>query len=403
MACIDGESQLGHIDLIKQLNAGVVYRLIDKHGPISRIDLSRLAQLAPASITKIVREMVDAQLLQEFESTEPGSRGRPAVGLKIETKTWHFLSLHISQGQLTLGLRDLSSQCIVEDIVTFLPSDSPSFLNDLFAAIDAFFVRHHHKIERLTAITMTVPGIVDAARGIIQQITGYSVHNLPIVKILANRIGVAVFVQQDISAWVLAETLLGAANNCSDVIQLTLDTHVQVGIITGGKLLHAGSRTLPEIGHFHVQTSGEACACGRQGCLETTTNLTHILALAQRRLAGEQEKPMTIKALCTLALNGEPQAQAILQEVAEHIGRALALLVNIFNPDKILIGSPLSQAGAVFYPQILNIIQAQTLPRYSQHLIIESTQFNLPSTIAGAGLIKDALYNGSLLIKLLQG
>ena len=73
------DSQPGHIDQIKQTNAGAVYRLIDQLGPVSRIDLSRFAQLAPASITKIVREMLEAHLVQETEIQEPGSRGRPAV------------------------------------------------------------------------------------------------------------------------------------------------------------------------------------------------------------------------------------------------------------------------------------------------------------------------------------
>lgn len=90
------DSQPGHIDQIKQTNAGAVYRLIDQLGPVSRIDLSRLAQLAPASITKIVREMLEAHLVQELEIKEAGSRGRPAVGLMVETEAWHYLSIRVS-------------------------------------------------------------------------------------------------------------------------------------------------------------------------------------------------------------------------------------------------------------------------------------------------------------------
>ncbi len=96
------DSTPGHIDQIKQTNAGAVYRLIDQLGPVSRIDLSRLAQLAPASITKIVREMLEAHLVQETEIQEPGSRGRPAVGLMVETEAWHYLSLRISRGEIHL-------------------------------------------------------------------------------------------------------------------------------------------------------------------------------------------------------------------------------------------------------------------------------------------------------------
>ena len=101
------DSQPGHIDQIKQTNAGAVYRLIDQLGPVSRIDLSRFAQLAPASITKIVREMLEAHLVQETEIQEPGSRGRPAVGLMVETEAWHYLAVRISRGEIHLSLRDL--------------------------------------------------------------------------------------------------------------------------------------------------------------------------------------------------------------------------------------------------------------------------------------------------------
>ena len=102
------KTSLGHIDQIKQTNAGAVYRLIDQLGPVSRIDLSRLAQLAPASITKIVREMLEAHCARAGNQRS-GNRGRPAVGLVVETEAWHYLSLRISRGEIFLALRDLSS------------------------------------------------------------------------------------------------------------------------------------------------------------------------------------------------------------------------------------------------------------------------------------------------------
>lgn len=79
-------NQTGHIDQIKQLNTGIVYRIIDQHGPISRIALSKQASLAPASITKITRELMDAHLIKELEFPVLGLRGRPAIGLVIESE-----------------------------------------------------------------------------------------------------------------------------------------------------------------------------------------------------------------------------------------------------------------------------------------------------------------------------
>ena len=155
------DSQPGHIDQIKQTNAGAVYRLIDQLGPVSRIDLSRLAQLAPASITKIVREMLEAHLVQELEIKEAGSRGRPAVGLVVETEAWHYLSIRISRGEIFLALRDLSSKLVVEDCLEMeLVSETP-LLERVITQVDQFFIRHQQKLERLTSIAITLPGIID--------------------------------------------------------------------------------------------------------------------------------------------------------------------------------------------------------------------------------------------------
>ncbi len=90
------DGQPGHIDQIKQTNVGAVYRLIDLLGPISRIELSKRAQLAPASITKIVRELVEVHLVKETEYQDVGSRGRPAIGLVLDTEAWHYVSGRIS-------------------------------------------------------------------------------------------------------------------------------------------------------------------------------------------------------------------------------------------------------------------------------------------------------------------
>ncbi|HAO2478376.1 TPA: DNA-binding transcriptional repressor Mlc, partial [Escherichia coli] len=103
------------------------------------------------------------------------------------------------------------------------------------------------------------------------------------------------------------------------------------------------------------------------------------------------------------ALRGDLLAKDIITGVGAHVGRILAIMVNLFNPQKILIGSPLSKAADILFPVISDSIRQQALPAYSQHISVESTQFSNQGTMAGAALVKDAMYNGSLLIRLLQG
>lgn len=402
------DSQPGHIDQIKQTNAGAVYRLIDRFGPISRIELARKAQLAPASITKIVREMLEAHLVQETEFQEAGSRGRPAVGLILDTVAWHYLSARIGKGDITLALRDLSSQLVVEETLP-LPVDNPQpLLNRIISEIDSFFVRHQKILERLTAIAITLPGILDAGKGRVHRMPFYHVSDMALGPELEKRTGLPVYIQHDICAWTLAESLFGASRDTSNVIQVVIDHNVGAGVITGGRLLHSGSSTLVEIGHTQIDPYGRQCYCGNHGCLETVASTQSVLELAAQRMQTSSgsllhNQPLTTESLCDAALAGDRLAKDIITGVGHSVGRILAIMVNLFNPQKILIGSPLNRAKAILHPAIADCIRRQSFPAYSQEIAVESTQFHNIGTMPGAALVKDALYNGTLLVKLLQG
>lgn len=402
------DSQPGHIDQIKQTNAGAVYRLIDQLGPISRIDLSRLAQLAPASITKIVRELLEAHLVQETEIQEAGSRGRPAVGLMVETEAWHYLSVRISRGVIHLALRDLSSKLVVEEQLDLALEDEIPFLNRVVSHIDQFFIRHQSLLERLTAIAITLPGIIDTENGIIHRMPFYDVTDVPLGGTLEAHTGVPVYIQHDISAWTMAEALFGASRGARDVIQVVIDHNVGAGVITDGRLLHAGSSSLVEIGHTQVDPYGKRCYCGNHGCLETIASVESVMELTQVRMQQSMssmlhQKPLNVEWLCQAAMQGDLLAKDIISSIGTNVGRILAIMVNLFNPQKILIGSPFNQAADILFPAIGDCIRQQSLPAYSKHIAVEQTQFSNRGTMAGAALVKDALYNGTLLIRLLQG
>lgn len=220
------DGQPGHIDQIKQTNVGAVYRLIDLLGPISRIELSKRAQLAPASITKIVRELVEVHLVKETEYQDVGSRGRPAIGLVLDTEAWHYVSGRISRGTITLALRDLSSKLVVEEQIP-LPDRHPEpLLSRILNEVDQFFIRHQKKLERLTAIAITMPGIIDAPAGIVHKMPFYDVNEMSLGPALEQRTGLPVYLQHDICAWTMAESLYGASRGCQNIIQVVIDHNV---------------------------------------------------------------------------------------------------------------------------------------------------------------------------------
>ncbi len=399
-------NQPGHIDLIRQVNAGIVYRLIDCYGPVSRIELSRLSLLAPASITKIIRDMLEARLVRECALTDAGLRGRPATGLVLDCNSWQFLVLRMTGRFLQMTLRDLSGREVVSARQS-LPDDPATSLPDYFSeVIGDFFSRNHALTERLTAITLLLPGIIHAASGTVHRIPYYDAKDIPLGQILHQRTGLTIYVQQDVKASLLAEHYFGAARGSGDIIQLVAGRQIKAAVISSGRLLHKDSTTQAEIGHTVMAAGGHRCECGHYGCLNTLAGSGPLTERWQQAwiASGHTALPEAdIPGLCHAALSGHLPSQAIIRDCGQQMGRALAMLVNLFNPEYILIDSALNSAAEILYPALYSAIKNESVASRRDLLIIRPASFSPADTRPGTALIKDALYSGELLLQLLQG
>lgn len=401
-------AQPGHIDHIKRNNAGAVYKLIDQLGPISRIELSKRSQLAPASITKITRELIDAHLVKETEYGEPASRGRPAIGLVLNNEGWQFLSIRLGRGYITLALHELGGNLIVEERNDILVLEQDLLLELIVQHINQFFSVHSKIVDRITAIAVSLPGLVNSAQGIVIQMPHYHVQNMPLSAAIHRATGLPVFIGNDTRAWALAEKLFGNARDIENSVLVSIHHGVGAGIMIDGKVLEGQVGNIGELGHIQIKPFGKRCYCGNSGCLETVASLQAVLEETQALLdqghdSVLQDKPLTIDTLCEAAVNRDGVAVKVITELGHYLGQAIAIMVNLFNPERILIGGEFNQAKSVLYPAIMECIQNQTLPRYFEHLMLEESFFYTQATMPGAALVKRAMYDGHLLMKVLEG
>ncbi|MFD2180358.1 ROK family transcriptional regulator [Veronia pacifica] len=401
-------AQPGHIDHIKRKNAGLVYRLIDQLGPISRIELSKRTQLAPASITKITRELVEAHLIQETEIQESGSRGRPAVGLMLNNEGWQFLSIRLGPGYLVLALHELSGAILLQDKFDVPKVSQSEVVALLLNHVQQFFARHTQRIERVTSIAVTVPGLVDHRQGVVVSMPYYGVANLQLGALLHKETGLSVFVGNDIRSWALAEKFFGKAKNSDNAVLVSAHHNIGAGILVDGNVLEGSLGNIGELGHIQVKPFGKRCKCGNSGCLDTVAGLSEVLAEADNLVRQGHDtlldqNNLTIDSISEAAINGDGLAIKVVSEYGHNLGKAMAILVNLFNPDTIYIDGEFNQARQVLFPAIDESLKAQALPAYSQHLTVESAQLPARTTMAGAALVKRAMYDGFLLIKVLEG
>ncbi|PJC88153.1 transcriptional regulator [Vibrio sp. HA2012] len=401
-------AQPGHIDHIKQVNAGRVYKLIDQFGPVSRIDLSKLSELAPASITKITRELIEAHLVHETVVQEATSRGRPAVGLQTNNEGWQFLSMRMGRGYLALALHELGGEVIIDTKIDIHEIEQDDVLARLLHEIDEFFQTYAEQLDRVTSIAITVPGLVNSEQGIVLQMPHYNVKNLPLGPEIYKATGLPVFIANDTRAWALAEKLFGNSQQNDNSALISIHHGVGAGIILDGRVLQGRHGNIGELGHIQIDPQGKRCQCGNRGCLETVASSQAIREEVTRRIQQGEESSIsldqvTIENICSAAASGDPLAVDVIEKLGHYLGAAIAIVVNLFNPEKILIGGVINQAKSILYPAIKACVEEQSLDVYYQGLEIVESRFYKQATMPGAALIKQALYDGELLMKVVEG
>jgi transcriptional regulator of PTS gene len=402
-------AQPGHIDHIKQVNAGRVYKLIDQHGPISRIDLSKQSELAPASITKITRELIAAHLIHETTVQEATSRGRPAVGLQTNNQGWQFLSMRLGRGYLTIALHELGGDVLIDTKIDIHERDQDDVLARLLFEVEEFFQTYSEQLDRVTSIALTLPGLVNSEKGIVLQMPHYNVNNLAIGPEIYKATGLPVFVANDTRAWALAEKLFGHSQDNDNSVLISIHHGLGAGIILDGRVLQGRHGNIGELGHIQIDPNGKLCHCGNVGCLETVASSQAIRDEVQRRIeAGEEsslceQEVISVESICEAAVNGDPLAVDVIQNLAQYLGSAIAIVINLFNPEKVLIGGVINQAKDILYPAIEKCIHEQSLPVYHQDLELVESRFYKQATMPGAALVKQALFDGLLLMKVVEG
>ncbi|EII3090991.1 ROK family protein [Vibrio cholerae] len=402
-------AQPGHIDHIKQINAGRVYKLIDQKGPISRIDLSKESELAPASITKITRELIDAHLIHETTVQEAISRGRPAVGLQTNNLGWQFLSMRLGRGYLTIALHELGGEVLIDTKIDIHEIDQDDVLARLLFEIEEFFQTYAAQLDRVTSIAITLPGLVNSEQGMVLQMPHYNVKNLALGPEIYKATGLPVFVANDTRAWALAEKLFGHSQDVDNSVLISIHHGLGAGIVLDGRVLQGRHGNIGELGHIQIDPHGKRCHCGNYGCLETVASSQAIRDQVTARLqVGEPSclatvDDISIEDICAAAADGDPLAVDVIQQLGRYLGAAIAIVINLFNPEKILIGGVINQAKSILYPSIEQCIREQSLPVYHQDLKLVESRFYKQATMPGAALIKQALYDGLLLMKVVEG
>lgn len=336
-----------------------------EHG-VSRADLARRTGLSRATVSDIVGGFVHAGAVSEYEAA-PSNGGRPPIRLGFEDQWRHIVGIELGASHVTGVRTDLRGHVLASFQQELDVHGDP---NGTLAAIDAGVVAllAHEPAVPVLGIGIGVPSPVPVAdRG------GLAHHLFPrwqgidLVRHLGATHGLPVQMDNDANLGALAEHWWGAGRGYADLAYVKVATGVGAGILIRGRIHRGATGIAGEIGHTAIDPGGPRCRCGLNGCLEALVGTASLLRRAQEELTASPSLPawanqeLTVQALIAAAEAGDPTARDLITGAGQSLGVAMANLLNLVNPGRIVLGGHLTAAGAMLLDPLRSTLSARAL------------------------------------------
>ena len=325
-------------------------------GPLTQAELSRRTSLAPSTVSGIVSILTDRGLVRADD--EPGGRKGRLIRLDLEDR--YVLGVELGNGHLSLALATLSAR--VAEFVRkplVLGADASTTLDLIESLLDDMLVSVGASRSDLVRGGVAVPAPLDV-HGILSSSPQIfpSWAGVDIAIVFSERFGVPFAVDNDANLGGLADYLWGAGQGSHSMVFVGMNYGFGAGIILEGTLFHGATGVSGEIGHTTVDENGDFCQCGNRGCLNTVASINRALEL----LAPIHPEIDSTEKLLDAAADGLPPAVRVLTDMGRASGVAIANVVNLLNPEVIVVGGDLTRAGGVFTDPMITMATRLSMP-----------------------------------------
>ena len=324
----------------------------------SRATIAKELGLSRTTASNVVSQLMAYHLVEELDS-EANGRGRPGIPLKLSTGTWYALGASFHGRSWHFLLVDLEGNTVAEDHRELGEVTITTFMDTLLDGLDAMIGQVPGSL--LPLIGIGTPGLVDSNTGIITRADDLGWKKVPVMRPVKERTGIDCHVINRHRAAGLGEVRFGAGRKVSNLIYIGIGTGISAAFINDGILLEGANFSAGEIGHMLIDPDGPLCGCGRYGCLQAFSSSVALLRLVHEKhqslcALGDELEPnplwqaieahtLTGEMIAYEANEGNPIALECMRKIAVQLGIAVSNLINALNPQKIIIGGMLGNAG----------------------------------------------------------
>ncbi|MBH0098414.1 ROK family transcriptional regulator [Salinibacterium sp. NSLL150] len=374
---------VSRFDEATSVRAQVLTMLRDS-GPLPRIELARRAHLSPTTITRAVSQLVDEGVIVEGNSISPTKLGRPATEISIVRDAFVVVGVQVGVGFVQLGLIDLLGGTVASSSLSYdIETPATEVMVEAATAINELIAASEYDQSMVIGVGVAVPGPVDVAGRSILLPINLDWRDVPVADILEPLTGLPVTVEHNVRSMALAEARFGVAKDLGSVAFIYLRTGLGAGLVVEGQPFAGGVRGAIELGHLHVIDNGIDCVCGGNGCLETIVSEGAL----QRQLAEAGLSSNGGGALTALyaAADTNETARASIDSIITQLATATSAIVNLLNPDVILLGGALAEVPEAFFERLTEQTRQQVFPLIRPLVRIEPSSLGMYAGVLGGG------------------
>jgi predicted NBD/HSP70 family sugar kinase len=371
-----------------------IINYIDSSSSSTITDLSNMLGSSIPKTTSLVNELMEDGLLEEHGKID-STGGRRASVFGLVASSGYFLGIDVHRYHINIGIIDFRKTLVkVEEKLPYQLANTSDAYLQLVEVVTKFINSLSIEPNLILAACFNLSGRINTASG--YSYSYFHFQEAPLSDSLSRDIGILSYVENDSRAMAFGEFFGGKPFEVKNALFLNMDYGLGLGILTDGKMYYGKSGFSGEIGHVPMFQNEILCHCGKKGCLETEVSGWALLRSFKEKI--DQGVSSQVMNLCPDleavklenivegALNDDVLCIELISELGEKLGRALSFLINVFNPEWVILGGTLSKTG-----DYIRLPMRSAINKYSLGLVNNDTQLRLSKIGETAGIIGGAL------------
>lgn len=390
--------------LLKEIELGSKSALVKKriithyiyNGNSTITDLSKELDLSIPTVTKFISEMCEDGYINDYGKLETSGGRHPSLyGLNPESG--YFIGVDIKKFAVNIGLINFKGDMMeLKMNIPYKFENTPEAMEELCTLISSFIKKTKVNTEKILNININISGRVNPESGYSFSLFNFS--ECPLAEVLTEKIGYQVCIDNDTRAMTYGEYLQGCVKGEKNIIFVNVSWGLGIGIIIDGKIYTGKSGFSGEFGHINVFDNEILCHCGKKGCLETEASGSAIYRILQERIkngecsilsnrTNNQELPLTLDEIISAVNKEDLLCIEIVEEIGQKLGKQIAGLINIFNPELVIIGGTLSLTDDYIAQPIKTAIRKYSLNLVNQDSAITVSKLKDKAGVVGACML----------------